>query len=169
MPRPMPFAHYANSLRNRKEHMPQLSALRPFGTPRGGTDTAGSQRTSASVRSAGHEMSADADGSWKSHSVMRAGRDRNSPPTCCSNVCARGRRNASRSNKAPASDPRRRTATGGTRSVPSPGRSHESEDRITAKNKTRCRVLFFCLTPNVRRRSCRKGYFRAARPGRRAS
>ena len=103
------------------------------------------------------------------HSVMRAGRDRNSPPTCCSNVCARGRRNASRSNKAPASDPRRRTATGGTRSVPSPGRSHESEDRITAKNKTRCRVLFFCLTPNVRRRSCRKGYFRAARPGRRAS
>lgn len=75
----------------------------------------------------------------------------------------------SRRNKAPASDPRRRTAAGGTRSVPSPGRSHESEDRITAKNKTRCRVLFFCLTPNVRRRSCRKGYFRAARPGRRAS
>ena len=75
----------------------------------------------------------------------------------------------SRRNKAPASDPRHRTAAGNTRSVPSPGRSHESEDRITAKNKTRCRVLFFCLTPNVRRRSCRKGYFRAARPGRRAS
>ena len=93
-------------------------------------------------------------GCWKSHSAMRAGRDRRIP---------------SRRNKAPASDPRRRTAAGGTRSVPSPGRSHESEDCITAKNKTRCRVLFFCLTPNVRRRSCRKGYFRAARPGRRAS
>ena len=177
MPRTMPFAHYANSLRNRKEHMPQLSALRPVGTPRGGTDTAGSKNFcictscwSRNVRRRRRQLFCkNSAGCWKSHSVMRAGRDRSSPPTCCSNVCARGRRNASRSNKAPASDPRHRTAAGGTRSVPSSGRSHESEDRITAKNKTRCRVLFFCLTPNVRRRSCRKGYFRAARPGRRAS
>lgn len=79
MPRPMPFAHYANSLRNRKEHMPQLSALRPFGTPRGGTDTAGSQRTSASVRSAGHEMSADADGSSSARTPPAAG---NRTPSC---------------------------------------------------------------------------------------
>ena len=48
--------------------------------------------------------------------LRHAGRQgsRSSPPTCCSNVCARGRRNASRSNKAPASDPRHRTAAGGT-------------------------------------------------------
>ena len=102
-------------------------------------------------------------GCWKSHSVMRAGRDRNSPPTCCSNVCARGRRNASRSNKAPASDPRRRTATGGT--DPSVARPLTRKRRPhNRKNKTRCRVLFFCLTPNVRRRSCRKAIFSGGTP-----
>ena len=68
-----------NSLRNRKEHMPQLSALRPVGTPRGGTDTAGSQRTSASVRPTGHEMSANADGSSSARTPPAAG---NRTPPC---------------------------------------------------------------------------------------
>ena len=46
---------------------------------RGGTDTAGSQRTSASVRSAGHEMSADADGSSSARTPPAAG---NRTPSC---------------------------------------------------------------------------------------
>lgn len=63
----------------KSKHMPQLSALRPFGTPRGGTDTAGSQRTPASVRPAGHEMSADADGSSSARTPPAAG---NRTPSC---------------------------------------------------------------------------------------
>lgn len=42
-------------------------------------------------------------------------------------------RHAGRQGSELTSDPRHRTAAGGIRSVPSPGRSHESEDRITAK------------------------------------
>ena len=175
----MPFAHYANSLRNRKEHMPQLSALRPFGTPRGGTDTAGSQRTSASVRPAGHEMSGDADGSSSARTPPAAG---NRTPSCGPAGIGTHRRLAARmfvqgaEGTLPAARRLRPPIRGAEPqpAAPDPSRRpaarHESEDRITAKNKTRCRVLFFCLTPEtLGRRSCRKGYFRAARPGRRAS